>query len=387
MSDVASVVGRKPWAERLATLALFAAHGFGIGAWAATIPFLKARFSLTDGSLSYVLLAMAVGGVLAMPPAGLVTQRLGSGTATRLMGLWLATTLMLPVTAPTPALLALACFLLGTAVGGLDVTMNVHASTVEQRWGSAIMSSFHAGWSIGALLGATVSSAVLALGVQASWLLPSAGLLVAALTLAAYSTLSDVSAATRGPMFSLPTRAAVPLCLAVLLALLCEHAVIDWSNVYLTTKAAATPALGATGFAVFAGAMLVSRIFGDTVVRAVGRPRVVQLGAIMAACGLLLVAALPMQLTCLIGFAIAGFGLANAVPALFSAVGSLQASPGVGVAMAATSGYTGFMIGPPILGGIAANFGLQAAMAFAALCTAAIAILSLGMSRSAPAAA
>ena len=39
------------WSERAAVVAIFLANGIGIGAWAASIPALKARLALSDGAL------------------------------------------------------------------------------------------------------------------------------------------------------------------------------------------------------------------------------------------------------------------------------------------------------------------------------------------------
>ena len=56
--------------------------------------------------------------------------------------------------------------------------------------------------------------------------------------------------------------------------------------------------------------------------------------------------------------------------------GRLGASPAAGSAMAATAGYSGFLIGPPVMGGIATMASLQFSMPFMAAATLAIALLS-----------
>ena len=71
-------------AERAAVTAVFLSSGIGIGTWAASIPTFKAHLSLSNGSLSLVLLAFAAGAVLAMPLAGLLAPKLGLGRVTRL---------------------------------------------------------------------------------------------------------------------------------------------------------------------------------------------------------------------------------------------------------------------------------------------------------------
>jgi hypothetical protein len=76
-----------------------------------------------------------------------------------------------------------------------------------------------------------------------------------------------------------------------------------------------------------------------------------------------------------LGFALAGLGIANAVPLLFSAAGRV---PPAGPSLAAvfTVGYTGFIVGPPLIGFVADAVGLPAALA--GLCGAAALVTLLG---------
>ena len=53
-----------------------------------------------------------------------------------------------------------------------------------------------------------------------------------------------------------------------------------------------------------------------------------------------------------IGFALCGLGIANAVPLLFSAAGRHD-PPGPSLAATFTVGYTGFIVGPPVIGFLA----------------------------------
>ena len=56
-------------------------------------------------------------------------------------------------------------FLFGFATGGWDVAMNVQGALVERHLGRAIMSRFHAGFSLGTVAGALGGAAMVALGV------------------------------------------------------------------------------------------------------------------------------------------------------------------------------------------------------------------------------
>jgi len=75
------------------------------------------------------------------------------------------------------------------------------------------------------------------------------------------------------------------------------------------------------------------------------------------------------------GFCVVGLGLANMVPAVFSASAAAASSPSLGIAMAATLAYASNLIGPPIFGAVASVSSLRAA--FAMLLPVSLAILAL----------
>ena len=77
--------------------------------------------------------------------------RFGPAGATRIAALLFALALIPPAFAGSLPALSGATFALGLATGLLDVAMNAHASRVEGRAGRGVMSSFHAGFSLGGL--------------------------------------------------------------------------------------------------------------------------------------------------------------------------------------------------------------------------------------------
>jgi MFS family permease len=365
-----------PWGERAAVTTVFLSSGLGIGAWAACIPTFKARLSLSDGGLSLALLAFAVGAVVAMPLAGVLAPKLGVGRMTRLGAGLFAGTLMLPPIAGSLPVLIAAVFAMGAAQGVLDVTMNASASEVERRWGLPVMSSFHAAWSGGGLLGAILGG-VLG-GAPVAMVL--AGLVAAAIALGVWTKIgSGAVRPTRGPRFVLPGRAALPLCLAALLCFLCEGAMVGWSAVYLKTATGAMPVEAAMGYAAFAGMMLLGRLCGDQMVRRFGPSRIVLSSGTVAGLGLALAVGLPSPMLTIVGFALVGIGLSNVVPSLFSMAGRLNGSAAMGVAMVATAGYAGFLVGPVLIGTIAQYAGLRAAMGMLVLFAGIVALLSRGI--------
>ena len=368
MSGGAVALRAGSWSERAAVVAVFLANGIGIGAWAACIPALKARLALSDGALGFVLFAFAVGAVLSMQLAARLTRRLGPANATRAATLLFGVALPLPAFAPNFATLAVAAFAVGAANGLLDVTMNGYAGGLERRWGAAIMSSFHAAWSAGGLVGATVGGALLVFGAAST--LGVAAALAAALAALVWTWLQDVDALppTTEAGVAPPIGAVLPLCVAALLCMGCEGAMGDWTGVYLMETARAPQAMAPIGFAAFSATMVVGRLVGDNAVRAWGRARVVRWGATLAAAGLALAVVDPRLGPATLGFALVGAGLSNVVPTLFSAAAGLASVPAAGVAMVATAGYAGLLSGPVVIGAIAQGASLRLGLAFLVVC-------------------
>jgi hypothetical protein len=80
-----------------------------------------------------------------------------------------------------------------------------------------------------------------------------------------------------------------------------------------------------------------------------------------------------------IGYALAGIGIANIIPVLFGGAGRrMPDHPAIGVAMAATCGYAGFLISAPLIGFAANAVGLRLALLVLVV---AIGIVALAASR------
>ncbi|KAA1007735.1 MFS transporter [Paraburkholderia panacisoli] len=355
----------KPLNERIATVGVFLANGFGIGAWAVEVPRIKESLALNDTSLGLALFAFALGAIVAMPLAGQLAPRFGSGRATALLGAAFVITLPLPAFAPNLVTLCIVLLALGAANGALDVSMNGHASTIETQWRAPIMSSFHAAWSAGGLLGAATGAMLLKSGVGVSGgLLAPTGFIAVLIVCAALLALRDLGprAAPASSGFAWPSGGVMKLALLAFLCMLVEGAVADWSAVYLRSTLNQEASVAAIGYSAFAFSMAACRIVGDVSVRRFGSSRVVALGGLIAMAGLALVLSMPTVLTACVGFAMVGVGLANIVPVIFSAAGRSTVTPAIGVSMAATAGYAGFLVGPPLIGLGAGLLGLRVAL-------------------------
>jgi MFS family permease len=353
------------WRPRLAVTALFLANGSGIGLWAATIAPIKLLYGLSDFQLSMVLLAFAIGAILTMTMAGHIAARFGSARVALLTGLAFVLVIPIPAFMPNLVTLSLAILLFGACNGAMDVAMNGHGAIVEKLHGRPIMSSFHAAFSLGCLVGAGAGSFILAAGFGPTATMSCAGIWGALLVIGFASSLHVPETGPREvPVgFVMPSRAALLVGSLAFLTMFAEGAIADWAGVYLVTTTGTTTAVAAWGYGSFAITMMIGRLVGDRFVHAFGTAKVVAFGAAIAVIGLAIPLAVPRVEAAMLGYALAGIGIANIIPVMFSAGGrAVPDHPSIGVAMAATCGYAGFLLSPPLIGVFAETLGLRIAL-------------------------
>ena len=363
----------QPWAQRLATFGVFLANGAGVGCWAAAIPRVKADLALSDATLSVALLAFAAGAIIAMPLMGVFAHRLRSGPASVVAGFGFAAALAALGFARSLETLSVATFLAGATHGAMDIAMNANASDIERRWGNSIMSSFHAGFSLGGAAGALSGAWLGEFGTV--WGLLGPALLASLLLAIAAPFVAGEDGGFGGARFAAPSLRLLPLAALAFVSFGTEGAVGDWSGTYLA-RSGVSPGFAAAAYAAFSLLMITGRIVGDRIVAAAGPRATVGLGALIAGAGLAISAASPGLAGGVVGFGLVGAGLANVVPVIFSVAGRTGSSSAVGIASAATSGYAGLLIGPVVIGAVASAADLRSAiviLAGVALCAAAFA--------------
>ncbi|MGY2002395.1 MFS transporter [Blastococcus sp. SYSU DS1024] len=363
---------------RLAVTVVFAANGALFGNWAVRIPAVKTGLGLSDAALGGALLVPAVGALVAMPLVGALSARFGSRTTTVATALAFFAVPVLLGLAPSLPWLVPALLVFGLAFGGLDVAMNAQAVTVERALGRPVMSSFHAAFSAGALVGSLTGSLAAAGDVGLPWHLGGTGLALLVLTAPLFPALlrEERTGGEAGPLFAWPRGRLLPLALIALVVLLAEGAVGDWSAVHLRDELGASAGVAGLAFTAFSLTMVAGRLVGDRVVAAWGRVRTVRTSALVAAAGGVLVVAGPTVAVVLVGFAALGAGLACTVPLVFSAAAEGEPEAGPALAAVSTPGYLGFLLGPPVIGGLAELVGLSAALALLPLLLAAVALLA-----------
>lgn len=357
---------------RRAVSAMFLANGFVMGAWAPQIPLLLPRHGIDEAVLGLLILGLGLGAVGAMLFAGRLIARFGAARTLRGFALSIVPALPLVVFSPNLWVLAPAMALLGAMIGCMDVAMNANAVEVERKLGRAIMSASHGFWSLGGFVGGSLGGLVIArLGSEAQALMTAGTAGVIVLTAMPFLlTVPPEPHHEDAPRARfLPRDAGLWLLGAIaLFSMVPEGAVLDWGALYLQDELGADVARSGLAFALFAGAMAVMRFAGDAVRDRIGAVRTLRVSGLIGAAGLAGAAAAPNDLVAIAAFAVAGLGVANMVPVIFSAAGN---HPGMasGTAMAAVTmvGYSGILVAPSTIGFVAAETGFRMTFAVLAL--------------------
>jgi fucose permease len=358
-----SALARTRWATRLQFLVL----GVIVGTWGAHIPSVKARYALSEATLSLVLLAVAVGTVLALLIAGRVVGRLGARKTSALSALSMSVMLGVALEFASVAVLLPAMVIFGASMSLFDVAINTEGSELESLGGRAIMSNLHGMFSVGAMAGAAVTAALLTLDVAPRLQLFGICGAIAIVALVASRYMLDTHAGSgedaEEAHFAWPRGLLLIIGILIFAGMTAEGVMYDWSVLYLKQDVGMPQAAAALGYATFCAAMALSRFGGDVLRTRYSEQAVLRWGASLSAVAMAVVLISANPVVAFVGFALVGAGLAPAAPILFNAATRV---PGVSRAAAIASvtsiGYSGFMIGPPLIGSIATATSLTVAL-------------------------
>ncbi|NRD27781.1 MFS transporter [Frigoribacterium sp. VKM Ac-2836] len=397
-----TVPTREDRRARLGVALLFFTNGALIANLLPRYPAIKAGLELSNADFGLAVAAMPVGALVAGLGAGWLIRRFRSSRVAVVGTVITGIAVLLTGIAPVGGLLAAGFLLAGALDAIVDVSQNSHGLRVQYRYRRSILNSFHAVWSIGAVLGGLMGGAAAGLGIPIAWHLGASALIFAVVALVAYPLLlagrepaeglpeavdavvvtgaagaePGVAPAGGGPVDS--TRASSardgrrvsPGFLAkwgVLLALVViasSGAVVEdsgstWAALYLGSLGAGVT-VAALGFVSLQGAQFVGRLLGDGMVDRFGQKAVARAGGVFVAVGMGVALAFPSVVGTIVGFAAAGFGVATLIPAAMHAADNLPGfRAGTGLTLVSWLLRLGFLASPPIVGFVADSAGLR----------------------------
>ncbi|MCM8549101.1 MFS transporter [Streptomyces sp. STCH 565 A] len=361
----------------------FFAQGVAFALLVTRIPAIQDRYGVSDALLPVFLAAVPVlAGV-----GSVLSERLVRRVRPSRLLRWSQPVVLLALlgvgTGDRVALLAVALAVFGLAVGALDASMNMLGVSLQRAYGRSIMLGFHAAYSLGGILGASLAwaGAHWDLALWVSYLPVVVVLVPAALVGSRWYvdgggggsaeeavTGGGAGGAEAGVGGGIGFRVLLPLCLVMTFAYIGDSTVSNWSAKYLQDVLGSSEQLATVPYNVYMVTTLVGRAVGDFGVRRFGAVAVVRGGAVVAAVGFAVVAGAPGAWTGMLGFTLLGLGLCVLVPQTFAAAGRLAERDGrpgasdAAVARLNVFNYVGFLIGSPLVGALGGAWSYRGAM-------------------------
>lgn len=338
---------------------VFASLNIWFGTWAIYIPTVKEQLGIDKAKLGFAIFFLSLGIFTIFPVAARIVNYLGVGRATWYGVVGSSVFAFFPLIAPNYYSLMAALFFFGATNGLTDIAMNTLVTEIEKEDGKKFMSAAHGFFSLGGVLAGLGSFAIVPVGSPALHML-GVILLVFLVNLRFRKHYLNITAApVEKEGFSL--KLFRPLFLLGLVSFIVmggEGAIVDWSGLYLQEISRAPEFLIGAGFLAFSVTMTLGRFLGDEISARIGSVRIVALGSLIAIGGYLSVLSTETYMA-LLGFSLIGLGFSVIIPELFRIggnVGGIDSSQGV--AFIAGTGYSGFLLAPPVLGYLGETFRL-----------------------------
>ncbi|MER6088228.1 MFS transporter [Streptomyces bluensis] len=351
----------------------FFAQGVAFALLVTRIPAIQDRYGVSDALLPAFLAAVPV-----LAGAGSVcTEQLVKRVPPSRVLRWSQPVVLLALlgvgAGEHMAELAVALAAFGLAVGALDASMNMLGVSLQRSYGRSIMLGFHAAYSLGGILGASLAwvGANWEFALVVSYLPVVVVLLPAAFVGSRWYVDAGVpeqgqeqeQGAAVGESGAVVFKVLLPLCLVMAFAYIGDSTVSNWSAKYLQDVLGSSEQMATVPYNVYMVTTLLGRAIGDFGVRRFGAVAVVRMGSLVAGLGFAVVAGAPGAWVGMLGFTLLGLGLCVIVPQTFAAAGRLfPGASDAAVARLNIFNYVGFLVGSPLVGALGDAWSYRGAM-------------------------
>ena len=367
-------------AWRNALLIIFATIGVGLASWVSRTPRIRQQLDAGTSQIGLLIFGMAFGAVAGLLVSSGLVGRFGPRRAMRLsltiagIGTIVAG---LGIQAGSFSIAVAGLATLGVGQSTCDVAMNVSGAASERALGWPIMPVYHAGFSMGAAVGALMGAGAEAAGVSIMAQFSLVGVFMVGVGWVVTRSVFDPPAPHPSPgqgaspdnVVQVPARRrswfarwrdrrTLLIGLIVLGMALAEESANDWLALAMVDGHGVSPAVGAAALGVFVISMTVGRLAGPWALGRFGRVPVLQASAGLAFVGLVVVVFSPLVPVAVVGVVLWGLGSALGFPVGMSAAADDPSRAAERVSTVATIGYLAFLVGPPVIGFLAEAVGL-----------------------------
>jgi MFS family permease len=356
---------------RFAVAVLFFTNGALFANLIPRYPAIKSELGLSNAEFGLAVAAFPLGALIAGLAAGMLIRRFRSSRVAIAGTLLTAVGLLIAGVAPSWLALAAGIFLAGAMDSITDVAQNSHGLRVQRLYKRSILNSFHAVWSIGAVTGGLLGAAAAQLEVPRATHLAVSAVTFTLFAIYSYRFLlsgpepeePEATPVAHEAHPAGPTRSAGRLgkwlVLGALVVIAASGAVVEdagasWSAIYLTDTLETSALVAGLGFIALQGMQFIGRLLGDGLVDRFGQRAVARSGGAIVFLGMGAALAFPSIPGTIVGFGLAGLGVATLIPAAMHAADELPGfRAGTGLTIVAWLLRLGFLVSPPIVGAIA----------------------------------
>ena len=342
--------------------ALFFSISFFVGLWTVRIPDIKDQIGTDYQGMSYLFVIFSLGSIFTMIIAPKIIQNFSSKFIGLLTGFVISFLWVFIPFVSSFYQMAVLSFIFGSSYGIIEIVLNLQATSLEKKYEKPIMSGIHAFWSIGLLGGSFATS--LFLEYEISFLINSLVFIVLIFPLFFFGslTLKDTNSTPQklSAIFFKWPKIVLILVIFSTTCVFLEGGTDSWGALYMRDY------LLAEGFSIgiaaiaFNGSMVFGRLTGDRLKSIFGIYNFLFISMILSLLGSLIIFISKFAFISILGFVIAGFGVASIVPICYTLISRIKdLDQTVGVTIITLAVYGNFTIAPPILGYTANLLGIQ----------------------------
>ena len=358
-------------AARRASAIAFVGAGMVFASWVTRLPELRGELELSTAQLGGALAAMAIGSLAALPVAAWFIHRYGTRTVVRVVAAMATTGLVVIGIGYHAGILALigGLFLLGFGQSAWNIAINVQGALVERHEERAILSRFHAGFSVGTVASALLGAGMISLGVPVAIHLCVVAVTVFLVVFTAVRSFlrdSDFAEEDRGDpevrRGRVADRRTLLIGLVVVASAFGEGAGHDWITVTFVDDHKIAAALASLGYAAFLASMTLGRWMGPWLVNRYGRVRTIRGLSVLAIVGLLIFVITPLPGAGFAGVVMWGLGACLGYPTALSAAADDPRHAASRVSLVSGVGQVAYLGAPPMIGLLASFSSIQHAL-------------------------
>lgn len=359
----------------------FAAMGLFWGAWGALIPEIQAATDASDGALGAALLCVAVGAVPSMIVGGRLVDLFGLRRLLPLAIAGFGLAAMLPAFAAGPVWLGLTLLVVGMTSGFMDIVMNAGIAEAEARTGRPSMQFAHGSFAAVYTATALAAGQARGAGVDAGVILGAVTMVCVCLAAASRQKTPAVARQASPTRGRFPGPVLIALGLIGAVAFMTENGLQSWSALFLERLLAAPPEVSSLAPATVGLAVAVGRFAGQGLTVLIGDMAMLLVGALLGGLGCLSFALSGTLVLALTGIFVGAVGVSILAPTALSLAGRIAGPErrGAAVATVGVIAYSGFFVGPALIGLVSNGFGLRAAILVLAACACPMLALALAI--------